>query len=191
MMEEGTNISRYATIGLLATIPGLRKTLFWVCLLAVFGGILMAYISVPDRSIAASSNPICNREVLANVSAPDAPAIFGRYVNILSSATNQWNRYVREANGSGWCILRRAHYDAYRYRWYEVPTKYGPIVEQYAKLEPGNKLDAKIAEIGGQAILGWIIAGFSAIVLVFMWLPAALLAMAGRNVIHNLKDEEV
>jgi hypothetical protein len=191
-MENTVNFSRIAVLGVLAFFPWLRRTIGVLALLGTVVGGLMAY-SVPvfTNGVVVNTNPVCDRVAYQEAIKGEPPLGWGHYIKPSTATTLQ--RYVREANGTGWCLVKvdptieirgliseGRMVNVYVHRWYEVPSKYGEVVQ------------ANVPPSYNTSFLVWAgIALFSAAVFFFLWLPATILAAIGRSFLRDVKSTDV
>lgn len=187
--NTGFNFGRFATIGVVATFKGLRRTvglLGLLCLIAA--GLLWQDARTPPQPIVVNPSPLCNREGYLPVSAFLPPPEWGHYVK--SVGANSPSYYVREAKGTGWCLVKHDRTVQtmpiknssgrpdlmYVNRWYEVPSKYSEKVDALA---PKEDYRGAIA----------LIVGFIGVALLSIWLPATILAAVARRWLRDVKEE--
>lgn len=181
------NVPHYITVGIFALFPGLRRFIGILGLVGLIVGGWMAYSAYYfPQVVAVNATPTCDREIWMPQSAFLPPQKWGEYVKSVPEGAKQPTYYVRERNGSGWCMVK--HDPAivevngmYANHWTEVPTKYGSNVQvidlaQNKRMSPHEWL-----------ILG--ILGFSVVILLGIWLPATIFAAVGRRFLKDVKEE--
>lgn len=181
------NVPHYITVGIFALFPGLRRFIGILGLVGLIVGGWMAYSAYYfPQVVAVNATPTCDRIMFRTLSQSGPPPEWGRFTQT-RGASGQTEWYVKEARGSGWCLIKH-DYNAtvlqnglYGTLWAEVPSKYSARVqanadEQHHELSDHNWL-----------ILG--ILGFSVVILFGIWLPATIFAAVGRRFLKDVKEE--
>lgn len=185
MTDDGPNFPHLAAVGVIATFAGLRRTIGILGLLGLIasGIIYSMNMNKPNIPAPVNPNPVCNRTALQTQMIGTPP---GQWGNSIRSQNSVY--YVREANGTGWCrvvttqkpgVFPELIGGLYVYRWWEVPSKYGEIVQQHVKppvVENVNNFWALMLALG------------SVLILVGLWLPATILAAVARRWLSDVKQ---
>jgi hypothetical protein len=188
--NNNINFSHLATVGTVAIFPGLRRTIGIIGLLGLLGAGVLGLVSRTPQIITTNADPVCDRVAWQRINSTP-PDQWGTYVNVRGKDNYTVTQYVREANGTGWCIIKHDQtlstmpvksddgriLQMYVNRWYEIPSKYGDRVEQLAPHQDARPL--------------WAMGlGFFSFALLFgIWLPATIIAAIGRRLLRNIQEE--
>lgn len=162
------NVTHWAAVAVFATFSGLRHLLGILGLIAIVAAVV--FWNSPAQVTPVRAEPVCNREFYKE----PYSSIPGEWRGWFRTPNNP-TLYVQEANGTGFCRIKKDEQwinigGLYKVHWYEVPTKYGEIVAQSAppKEDTHRLLAIILGAVGGCFLFG-------------LWLPATILAAVARR----------
>lgn len=163
-----------AAVTFLAAFTGLRRFVLFLGICGMIAGGVVYWTGLAPVEV--NTRAECSREWWVTPSQNDPLGQTGPFVR-----SAQGQLYVHSADGTGYCLLK--HEDGwqvidgvYRQRWWEVPTKYA------------DKVAPSLPKKNYNGVLALALGGLSLMVIVFLWLPATLLAMFSRRVLKNAQE---